>query len=179
MNLSSFIHKKSYEEIKYIVRRHFITFLPMALFFILLLIGVPGALYILLKSIAPGILLSPTTFPILVILTSIYCLSILLFFYAYFIDFYLDVTIITNDRLVDVKQTSLFARTISEVDLYQIQDAASEVNGIFATAFNFGNITIQTAGPHAKFDMRNVPHPHSLRQHILHLASEDKKFHNA
>jgi len=79
--------------------------------------------------------------------------------------------------LVDVRQISLFARTIAEVDLFQIQDVSSEVHGIFHSVFNYGDVYLQTAGPVPKFVLYNVPNPDKLRQAILELASEDKKFH--
>jgi hypothetical protein len=85
--------------------------------------------------------------------------------------------VVTNDRMVDIRQISLFARTISEVDLYQIQDVSSEVKGFFASAFNYGNVHLQTAGPVPKFIIYNVPNPDKVRQAIIELASEDKKYH--
>lgn len=178
MDLSSFIHKKSYENIVSVTRRHFVTFIPTVLLFIILFFAVPPAIYFLLFGMAPALLTGPVSMPILILAGSVYELSILLFFYAYFVEFYLDLTIVTNDRLVDVNQSSLFARTIAEVDLYQIQDATSEIKGIFPTIFNYGNINLQTAGPVGKFILESVSDPHHLRQKILDLASEDKKFHN-
>lgn len=178
MHLGSFIHLKPYEKIIFVARRHLVTFIPMAIFFTLLFIGLPLLVYLLVTKIAPATFGGPAIFPITIMATSIFCLSILLFFYNYFIDFYLDLTIVTNDRLINVRQSSLFARTISEVDLYQIQDAASEIKGFFPTIFNYGNIDLQTAGPQIKFFLEDIHHPHNIRQQILALSSEDKKFHN-
>jgi hypothetical protein len=76
-----------------------------------------------------------------------------------------------------MEQKSLFHRTISEVDLYQIQDATSEVHGLLPSLFNYGDIVLQTAGPVPKFYFRNVANPNGLREQILRLAAEDKKFH--
>ena len=80
--------------------------------------------------------------------------------------------------MVDIEQKSLFGRTVAEVDLYQIQDATSEVNGIFASMFNYGNVHVQTAGSIPNFILHNVPNPHVLRQQILDLSAEDKKLHS-
>ena len=79
--------------------------------------------------------------------------------------------------MVDIDQITLFARKIAEVDLYQIQDASSEVKGFWGTLFNYGHVNIQTAGSIPKFSMENVPRPHQLRRTILDLAAEDKKYH--
>jgi hypothetical protein len=146
------------------------------LFFILLLILPFGAYWLLLNS-ANNYLNDPAYYTSGLLFTSIYYLSVVLFFYAYFVAFHLDLWIITNDRLLDVQQKTLFARTVSEVDLYQIQDASSEVHGIFPSIFNYGNIILQTASAVPKFTFRNVGNPNKLREAILHLSAEDKKFH--
>lgn len=176
MILDSVIKIKSYEKVVNVLRRHGITFLPYIITFAAMLLA-PIAVYWLFASAFAGIMQNPVTTPIIVIFTSAYYLSIFLFFYSFFAEFYLDSWIITNDRLVDVRQISLFARTVAEVDLYQIQDVSSEIKGFFPTIFNYGNVYLQTAGPIPKFIISNVHRPDKLRQAIIELSSEDKKFH--
>ncbi|MFH1789917.1 MAG: PH domain-containing protein [bacterium] len=176
MSIYDIIHAKPYEKIIAKVRRHFITYVPTILFFIILMM-VPVALYFLLSNIFPLLISNPKSYPLLVLLASVYYLSIMLFFYTSFIEFYLDLHIITNDRMVDIKQITLFARKVAEVDLYQIQDVSSEVKGFFATIFKYGNVDVQTAGSVPKFSMQNVPNPHYLRRVILDLAADDKRQH--
>ncbi len=176
MNVGKIIKIKSYETVEYVVRRHGITFASYLLIFIFL-IGIPLVIYGLFYQAFANLTQSPVVFPLTILATSAYFLSIFLFFYSFFVEFYLDCWIITNDRLIDVRQISLFARTVAEVDLYQIQDVSSEVKGFFPTIFKYGNVYLQTAGPVPKFVLNNVPHPDQLRQAIIQLASEDKKFH--
>ena len=177
MSVSAVIKIKPYEKVIQVTRHHLITFIPQIIFFILLTL-VPIALYWLLQRLFPTLFLNSIIYPLDILLASIFYLSILLFFYTSFVEFYLDLWIFTNDRLVDVEQTTLFARRIAEADLYQVQDVSSEVKGFCASLFNYGRVEIQTAGAVPKFILENVPHPHQLRQTILELASEDKKFHN-
>ena len=177
MNVNSFIHRKPYETKLIIARRHFITFVPTILLFILLMLA-PSGVYLLVNNVGFNILESPAARAISVLLSSAYLLSVIMFFYSFFIEFYLDVTIITNDRMVDIEQGGLFSRTVSEVDLYQIQDASSVVKGIFPSIFGYGTVTVQTAGPVPKFIMEDVSHPHEMRQILLDLSSIDKQFHN-
>jgi len=177
MNINNFIHRKNYEDKLYILRRHPVTFVPTIFLFICLAL-VPIGVYFLILNIFPNLITGPVARPLLILFASTYCLSILLFFYSYFIEFYLDVTIITNDRMIDIEQSSLFGRTVAEVDLYQIQDATSEVKGIFRSIFNYGNVTAQTAGSMPKFTLHDVSHPHDIRQMLLDFASADKTFHS-
>lgn len=175
-SVDSLIHTKSYEHVVRVIRRHGITFTIYILIF-LALICIPPIAYYLFEAAFANALQGPAATPILVMIGSSYYLSLALFFYSFFVEFYLDCWILTNDRLVDVRQISLFARTVAEVDLYQVQDVSSEVKGFFPSVFNYGNVYLQTAGPVPKFILLNVPNPDGLRQQILDLASEDKKFH--
>jgi len=176
MTIEKLIHNKDYEKIIAKVRRHGITYVPTLIFFFVLLL-VPFGLYFLIANIFPTWLTSNIGYTILTLLASIYYLSILLFFFTSFIEFYLDIHIITNDRMVDIEQITLFARKIAEVDLYQIQDVSSEVKGFFPTIFNYGNVDVQTAGSVPKFSMENVPKPHKLRRILLDMAAIDKRHH--
>lgn len=176
MLLTSFIHQKPYEHIEYEVRRHPITLLPVSFFFIILL-AMPVGVYVLIGRWFPDLLASATIMPLLILLGITYLLSVGLFYYTYFVSFYLDLLVLTNDRLLHIEQAGLFSRTISEVDLYKIQDVTSEVKGIFPTAFGYGDLLVQTAGKLEEFKIHDIPHPEAFRQQILDLADGDRKFH--
>lgn len=178
MSLENIIHQKPYEKIIFIRRRHPITFAPYIFFFLLLLVAPFGLNLLISGSSLIQYFQSQIGFVVSVFGISIYYLSCFLFFYTNFVTFHLDMWIVTNDRLLDMAQKSLFHRTVSEVDLYQIQDASSEVHGLFPSIFNYGNIILQTAGPVPKFVFRSVANPNDLREKILHLAAEDRKFHD-
>ncbi|MFA7654027.1 MAG: PH domain-containing protein [Candidatus Magasanikbacteria bacterium] len=177
MSIGDLIKQKTYERIAYFLHRNFVTFIPIIFLFIILLIA-PTVVGYLLRSFFLPWWENPLYQPLMILFASAYLLSVALFFFSYFVAFYLDVWIITNDRLVDIRQVSLFSRTIAEVDLYQIQDATSEVKGFWASIFNYGNIHLQTAGPVPRFILYNVTNPNHLREKILDLSAEDKKFHN-
>jgi len=177
MTIDALIHRKTYEKVEYFLRRHFITFVPVALALIVLTL-LPLGLLAFAKTYQFSWLNSEATYPIMILCASVYYLSLILFLFSYFITFYLDVWIITNDRLIDIRQISLFARSIAEVDLYQVQDVTSEVKGIFPSLFNYGNVYLQTAGSVPKFVLYNVSDPHAIRQAILELSASDRKFHN-
>jgi membrane protein YdbS with pleckstrin-like domain len=176
MNLSSLIKQKSYEKVEYILHRHPITFIPYILLFIILML-VPVALYFLITNLFPSFLESQTVFPLSVLCASLYYLSVYLFFYAQFIDYYLDVWIVTNDRVVDIEQFGLFSRTISEVDLFRIQDVTSDVHGFFATLFKYGNVSIKTASANLNIVAQNIKEPNKIREELVRLSDEDRKYH--
>lgn len=177
MHLSSVIKQKSYEHIEYLLRRDVVTLLP-SLFLLLLLIGVGLGVARLLQILWPQFFSSPIGFPIIVLAGSVYFLSLLLFVFTQFINYWLDMWIITNDRIVNIEQMGLFARRISELDLHRVQDVTSEVKGFFPTLFNFGTVYIQTAGTIERFVFEQIPNPHEIRKAILDLAEFDRRYHN-
>lgn len=178
MLVSHLIKQKPYETIKYFLRQHPLMFMPTLALFIIL-IGVPFAIYFLINALYPSLWTNPSIYPLGVLSASIYYLSIYLFFYSQFIEFYLDIWIVTNDRIIDIEQEGLFARTISELDLYRIQDVTTEVNGLFPTIFNYGNVIVKTASATTHIIFRHVSHPNEIRQALIQLAESDRKFHQA
>ncbi len=91
-------------------------------------------------------------------------------------NFYLDVLVITTDRVVDIQQVSLFARNIAEFQMANLQDMRVDVVGILPTILHFGNLQLQTAGSTREFVIEDIPHPLEVkniiaRQHDLYLHS--------
>jgi uncharacterized membrane protein YdbT with pleckstrin-like domain len=80
-----------------------------------------------------------------------------------------DVYILTDQRIIDRDQRSLFAYSVSEAPLENIQDITWEKTGFFSTIFNYGNIYIQTAGAKEKIEFENIPAPRQMKERILTL----------
>ncbi|MDO8626122.1 MAG: PH domain-containing protein [Candidatus Magasanikbacteria bacterium] len=178
MLFTALIRQKAYEHIVYMVRRSLITLVPTVIGLIILLI-LPLALKWLLDRLFPNLLLEPVVYSLAVLGASLYYLFCILFFYTWFVDFYLDLLVITNDRLIRINQHGMFSRSIFEVDLYQIQDATSEIKGFIPSLFKYGNITIETSGNVVpRVIGEDVTDPHMLRQAIMDLAAEDKRHHD-
>lgn len=78
-------------------------------------------------------------------------------------DYYLDILIVTNKRILDIEQKGIFNREISTLRLSKIQDVTTEVSGFIATFFNFGDVHIQTAGQQREFIVRNIYKPEKAR----------------
>lgn len=87
-------------------------------------------------------------------------------FFVLWTDFYLDVLLVTDSRVIDIEQIGLFARDIAELRYENIQDIRVEIGGIIATLLNFGNLHIQTAGVQKEFVIRNIPHPDQVKDII-------------
>lgn len=176
MRYGNIIKQKQYEKIIYLLRRDTVTFVPRILL-LAVLAGVGYGLYFLLKLLFPTLFINNSSLAVLILLGGVYALSVWLFFYTAFVNYFLDIWIVTNDRIIDIRQQGLFARTVAELDLFRVQDVTSECHGLFATMFDFGNVYIQTAGEKERFTFFNVPEPHKIREAIIQMADEDRKFH--
>lgn len=175
MSIRAIFKQKQGEKVEFVLRRHAITFVPSILLFLVML-ALPVAGYLIDAADGQTILTGTSLAQVgVVLLVSAYYLGALLFFISQFTDFYLDISIITNDRILDIDQRGLFARVISELDLSRIQDVHSEIKGIFPTLFNYGRVEVQTAGDLPEFDFDDVPNPHAVRQRIIELAALDRK----
>jgi len=153
------------EEIIFLLRRHPIVLLGKILvisffLFILIVFWIKGAEYLPVFFEEPYL-----NFSIFVSLLSL--LFIWLYAFIVWVDYYLDLWILTNERLLDIEQKGLFYRVISELRLNRIQDITSEVRGFVPTFFHFGDISIQTAAEQGRFKLNQIPHPVEVRRTII------------
>lgn len=176
MNLSELIRQKTYEKPVLNLRRHPFVFIKVTALFVLIAV-LPYAVYWLAASTYPEIFANTLVYIFLLLGGSVYYLGVWLFYFTEFMDYYLDLWIVTNDRLVNIEQQGLFARTISELDLYKIQDVTSEIKGMVATFLNYGRVSVQTAGEKERFVFEDIPNPHEVRKNIINLSEEDRKYH--
>lgn len=162
------------EKLEFSLRRHPFVFLG-PIFVFLVLAAIPFAAKAIIFAGAPLVLTHLFLDIGLKLLVSIYYLGIWIFFFSQFTDYYLDINIVTNDRILDINQKGLFGRTVAELDLTRIQDVHSEIKGIIPTMLNYGTVEVQTAGGEQNFVFEQVPNPHVVRQRIIELAALDRK----
>ncbi len=162
-------NKVKNEEIIRVLRRDLFVLFKKVLLFLLLTI-LPFAFFYLMMIFNANILENNTIYPLVILAISAYYLFIWLFFFFSFIDYYLDVWIITSERIIDIQQRGFFSRIISEQKLFRIQDVTSEVNGAIPTIFKYGDVHVQTAGTKQRFFFHEVPNPDKVRDIIIRLV---------
>ncbi|NQV13371.1 MAG: PH domain-containing protein [Parcubacteria group bacterium] len=166
----NFPGKEKDERVVMLRRRHlFILFKQNSIFLLYFLI--PVAIYAVAKFWLTSILNFPI-YPIFVLLISVYYSFFLLFLLIEWIDYYFDVWVITNKRLIDVDQIGLFKRVVSETRLDRIQDVTVDITGLFGTLFHYGNVHVQTAARTQRFEIRQVSNPAEIRTTILNMYDE-------
>lgn len=162
------------EKVIKIVRKDlFILFKKVML--ALVLIVLPMAVLALLVTLEAEILMSEIFYPVFVLVMSAYYLFVWVFFFFTFIDYYLDVWIITNKRIIDIEQLGFFSRVISEQNISNVQDVTSETHGVIATVLRFGYLYVQTAGAKQRFIFEDIPHPDRVRDLIIKIAAKRRR----
>jgi len=103
---------------------------------------------------------------------SLFFVFIWFLFFTIWIDYYFDVWIVTNERVINIEQKGLFTRVVSELELEKIQDVTTDVRGIIPTFLNYGHLLIQTAAEKERFVFRNVPDPYAVKDLVMKLQNE-------
>ena len=97
-----------------------------------------------------------------------------IFSFLIWIDYYFDVWIITDRRIVNVEQKALFSREVSELEHIRVQDVTTDVKGFFPTLFNYGDVLIQTAGERDRFDFECVPDPYAIKDLVMKMQKKQE-----
>ena len=171
----SFPGQHENEEVVLVARRHWMVLLPYFLHIALMCL-LPIIFYVfIVPYVLPAFLEEPYN-RLFILFSVIYYGFVWIIIFTVWADYYLDVWIVTNERIIDIEQIGFFNRVVSELDLKRIQDITSSVHGMIPTMFGFGHIHIQTAAEEGKFDLKSVPHPVTIRRRItkLYRAAREK-----
>ena len=88
-----------------------------------------------------------------------------------FTRYFLNAWVLTNHRIVNIKQRHYFSREVSSLLLSRVQDVTTDVTGILSSLLGIGTIKVQTAGEDVEFVMHGIPRPEQMRDVILRYVS--------
>ena len=87
-----------------------------------------------------------------------------------------DVYILTDTKIIDVEKKPLFfAAESREAGLDKIQNVSSNMPGVLANIFNYGNVLIETAGPTGTFTFDGVGQPAEVQREIFRRVEQYKQ----
>lgn len=163
----SFETQEMREKIVLLLRKHWVTNIPWIL-------------------ITTGMVLAPlflTTFPLLAFLPPRFQMIAVVMWYlvtlAYvlesFLSWYFNVYLVTDERLLDVDFYSLIYKRISETKIDRIQDVSYSQGGLAESVFNYGTVTIQTAGEIPEFEFASVPQPARITKLLNQLVLQEEQ----
>lgn len=158
------------ERIVLVVREHwfrlFIKILTIAVFSFL-----PTLFKILLVD-TDILTRSNTAELIFTTLSSVYYLGLLVSLFVVYVLYYLNIHIVSENRIVDIDQVGLLSHQISELNIETIEDVTSHTTGLFGNLLNYGTVYIQTAGATERFEFDNVANPEKIAKVILGLYEQ-------
>jgi hypothetical protein len=154
------------EEILMIVRAHWITNLPWALTAIALFFA-PFLLrfFPLLESF-------PVRFQLMFVV--VWYMILAMYIFERFLSWFFNMTIITDERIIDVDFLNLTTKKVSDADLDKIQDVSFTNAGAAGAIFNFGDVLVQTAAEIVEFVFEKVPNPAAVANILQRLRTEEK-----
>lgn len=79
---------------------------------------------------------------------------------------------VTERSVVQVLQTALLLKKVSQISLANIEDVSVEQKGVLANMFDFGTLTIETAGEQANFIFTYCQSPSRVAKIILDAKDE-------
>lgn len=163
----SFIDKDPKEKVILLLRRHPITNGGwVSLVFLMILVPSFLPLFSFFE-------LMPWGYQFVIIL--IWYLITFSFAIEKFLEWFFNVNIITDERIVDVDFLNLFYREITEADLDEIQDVTVEVGGGVRTLFHFGNLDVQTAAEVPRIEFEAIPNPDKVAMVLRELRKEEEE----
>lgn len=153
-----FSHKlKDDEDVVMFIRKHpatfLVPFLKAAIF-----IAIPFAL---MKYLLMNKWLSLVFFGLLII-------GFVILLYEWF-TWYLDSYLITNQRVIRIKQKGLFSREVRETPYEKIQEVTCKIEGVLATVFNFGSVFVHTMVSKDPLVLASIKRPQEVKEKIIEI----------
>jgi len=154
------------EKIIKIIRRHWFNIAQQ--YFII--IGVILSMIIALEFL-PMQFIQNEQLPIFNFVQSFMAILIWIYSFIIWIDFYFDVWIITDERIINIEQKALFVRVVSELKFDKVQDVSTNITGLIPTILNYGDVHVQTAGTTERFLFHKVPDPQKIKGLIMNMQA--------
>lgn len=159
------IHFESNEKIIAIFRKHWIDLLGEG-FGLVTIAAIPLLLFGIFYSSFFSFLPS-NHITLLAFFYILFLMLVWVFGFILWVNYYLDMWILTDKRLVHIEQHHLFSREISSLHLDNIQDVTIQVHGLIQTLLKVGEIHVQTAAMQKEFVIRNATHPQKVKHLIM------------
>jgi len=149
------------------LRKHWVILLRDTIGTVLLAFF-PLILLAIVQIVAPQFTDFPGYLAFMSFATTLWLLLIFLALAVIWTDFYLDLWIVTDKRIISVDQVSLFNRKVTTLSHERIQEIIVKEENFMQAFFKYGTLDIETASPtDGDATMEGIPHPENVRKTIL------------
>lgn len=156
---------RPWEEILMLVKRHWVVYVLLILVFLV------------------WIICSITSYAIFWALLMVNLINILfwmlflILLYIKWLDHELDMYVITNNRIIWVEQVAFLNRTVTECNLWQVQEVNSRTKWLLANVLNYWTLTILTAWNATNMQMDFSPDSMNAARKILNIVDDYRDKH--
>jgi len=91
---------------------------------------------------------------------------------VFFLDWYFDALLITNQTLIDLEWQGIWNRSSTRIEYHTIEGVSYEKNGFWAIMLNYGNLSIERLGVGQPVGLNNVSIPRSVEREILDAQNQ-------
>ncbi|MBT5016137.1 hypothetical protein HN748_04765 [Candidatus Peregrinibacteria bacterium] len=95
-----------------------------------------------------------------------------LYMLLFYLDWYFDAILVTNQTIIDLEWTGIFKRSSSRVEYHTIEGVAYEVNGFWATVLNYGDLAIDRIGTGSQIGLKDVSFPKTAEREIMSAQND-------
>lgn len=106
---------------------------------------------------------------------ALWYILVALFVVEKFLDWYFNVYIVTDERVVDIDFYGLVYRNMSVAQLSKLEDVNFKQTGGVAAMFDYGNVFLQTAAEQREFEFLRVSKPSRVVEIIYELIQEEEE----
>lgn len=156
------------EKIILIVREHWFR-LFIKLFVVAIFIFLPYIIQALLGANFDPIPNTDRGNALTSLLLQLYYVVLFIAVFVIWILYYLNIHIVSENRIVDIDQISLLNHMVSELNVETIEDVTGHTVGLFGNLLDYGTVYVQTAGATERFEFDKVPHPSRIASIILRV----------
>ena len=153
------------EEVILFMRQHFIVLIPKLVLGVIACF-VPLILFPVVVRLLQNTIAVPAGY--FIIGPLFWYLAVFGYFLAMFMQWYFNIFIVTNHRIIDIDFMYFLYKKFAEAKIEKIQDISFRTGGIMATMFNFGDVIIQTAGELPNLVFEKIPKP----SEVVHILSD-------
>lgn len=162
------------EQIVYVARRHWFIPLMRSIVTTILFLSPIFVYFIIVAFAAPfgSAILSFGSVSAVIFGFSVWGLLLWLRFFSFWTDYQLDGWVITNKRVMDIRQRGFFKRDVSSCWMDRVQDVTTDVSGLIPTFLKFGSVRLQTASEMEEFVLEDARDPEYIRNAIMAAAHD-------
>ncbi len=149
---------RPWEEVLLVIKRHWIVYILLFTYFMIWV-----SLSVILFTFIWASVINILANVIIWLLFSI-------FLYIEWLNHELDMYVVTNNRVIWIDQISFLNRTVSECNLWQVQEVNSKTKWLLANLLNYWTLSIQTAWNKTTLRMWFSPDAMQSARKILNIV---------